>query len=216
MDVRQLLRVTAGMLRDGPMPFLLARRAIRDFGAVQRTWELQSLVALVRRMKPAVIVEIGTYKGGTLACWLAVAPSDAHVISIDMPPAGERDAIARSMARVRSTAKHSQRLTMISGDSHDANTLARVEQALAGAAVNVLWIDGDHTYEGVSKDVAMYGPLVRTGGIIALHDIHHSDLLPGERSDVYWAEVKARSRTREFIGRPEPGAGMGIGVVFVD
>jgi len=34
-----------------------------------------------------------------------------------------------------------------------------------------LFIDGDHTYEGVEGDFEMYSPLVRRGGIIAFHDI---------------------------------------------
>lgn len=217
MEFGQLIRVSAGVLRDGPLPLVLARRAIREFDAVQRTWELQSLIALVRRMKPTTIVEIGTYKGGTLACWAAVAPPPAHIVSIDLPPPWEnREAIAASVARAHTMLRPSQRLTTISADSHDSDTLARLKEALAGAPLDVLWIDGDHTYEGVSRDVQMYGPLVRPGGIIALHDIHRSDLLPDQRTEEYWKETKARARTREFIAQPAPGGGMGIGVVFVE
>jgi hypothetical protein len=62
----------------------------------------------------------------------------------------------------------------------------------------------------------MYGPLVRKGGIIAMHDIRRSDLLPRERSDLYWEEIKTRAPTREFIAQPAPGQGMGIGVIFVE
>jgi predicted O-methyltransferase YrrM len=199
------------------VPLALARRAIREFDAVQRTWELQSLIALVRRMKPMTIVEIGTYKGGTLACWAAVASPAAHIVSIDLPPPWEnREAIAASVARAHTMVRPSQRLTTISADSHDPGTLTRLNAALAGAPLDVLWIDGDHTYEGVSQDVQMYGPLVRPGGIIALHDIHRSDLLPDQRTEEYWKETKARARTREFIAQPSPGGGMGIGVVFVE
>ena len=49
MDAGQVIRVALAVLRDGPGPLLVARRAIREFDAIQRTWELQSLVALVRR-----------------------------------------------------------------------------------------------------------------------------------------------------------------------
>jgi predicted O-methyltransferase YrrM len=216
MDAGQVTRVALGALRDGPTPLLLARRAIREFGAVQRTWELQSLIALVRRMKPAVLVEIGTHRGGTLACWAAIAPPGAHIVNIDIPPPWEqKDVIAAFMARVRTMVRRS-RLTTIAANSHAPETLARLEETLAGAPIDVLWIDGDHAYESVSQDVAMYGPLVRRGGIIALHDIQRSDLLPGERTEEYWGEVKARARTREFIATRGPGQGMGIGVIFVD
>ena len=66
------------------------------------------------------------------------------------------------------------------------------------------------------RSSSVYGELVRPGGIIALHDIQRSDLFPDQQSDVYWQELKAKVRTREFIAEPTPGAGMGIGVIFVD
>jgi len=40
-----------------------------------------------------------------------------------------------------------------------------------GGELNFLFIDGDHTYEGVRKNFEMYSPLVRRGGIVAFHDI---------------------------------------------
>jgi len=42
---------------------------------------------------------------------------------------------------------------------------------LNGEPLDFLFIDGDHTYEGVKRDFEMYSPLVRNGGIIAFHDI---------------------------------------------
>jgi cephalosporin hydroxylase len=217
MTVTQLTRVAAGVLRDGPIPLLVARRAIRQFDAIQRTWELQSLVALVRRMKPVTVVEIGSYKGGTLACWAAVAQPSAVIVGIDMPfPWVDKPAVAASIGRVRAMLRPAQRLTVMAADSHDAATLAGLREALAGAPIDVLWIDGDHTYDGVRQDVEMYAPLVRPGGIVALHDIQRSDLFPDQKSDVYWQELKAHARTREFIADPTPGAGMGIGVIFVE
>jgi predicted O-methyltransferase YrrM len=217
MRAGQLIRVASGVLRDGPTPLLVARRAIRRFDAMQRTWELQSLVALVRQIKPQTVVEIGTYKGGTLTCWAAVAQPAAQIIGIDMPfPWVDNEAVAVSIGRVRTMLRPSQRLTIITADSHDAATLVGLREALAGAPIDVLWIDGDHSYEGVRQDVRMYGDLVRPGGIIALHDIRRSDLFPDQQSAVYWQELKAHARTREFIAEPAPGAGMGIGVIFVD
>ncbi len=217
MDVDQLIRVGASVLRDGPRPLQLASRAIRDFDAIQRTWELQSLIALVRRTRPATVVEIGTHRGGTLACWAAIAPPGGHIISIDVPPSWEQqEVIDGFITRVRALLGPSQRLTRIAGDSHDARTLGRLEEALAGAPIDVLWIDGDHTYAGVTQDMAMYGPLVRRGGIIAMHDIQRSDLMTDEGSQEYWEEARARFRTHEFIAKRGTGQGMGIGVIFVD
>jgi predicted O-methyltransferase YrrM len=36
--------------------------------------------------------------------------------------------------------------------------------------VDFIFIDGDHSYEGISKDWQLYADKVRPGGIVALHD----------------------------------------------
>jgi predicted O-methyltransferase YrrM len=214
----QAARVGKTALRDGIAPLRLARRAIRDFGAVQRTWELQSLLGVVQRHGPRVVVEIGTYLGGTLSCWAAVSREDALIISVDMPEKvmglAEPQGRAENIALIRRRLEPEQRLVEIIGDSHLLATRGQLEAALAGAMIDVLWIDGDHSYEGVSKDTEMYSPLVHAGGLIAFHDIHHSMHFPSFGSPAHWREIKAARRTTEFIGDGSEGSGMGIGVLF--
>jgi len=41
-----------------------------------------------------------------------------------------------------------------------------VKKILAGRQVDFLFIDGDHSYEGVKKDFEMYSSLVRKGGVV--------------------------------------------------
>jgi len=213
---RQFLNVAMTAARDGVAPLRLARSAIRNFHAMQRTWELQALLGEVQRLRPAVVVEIGTHKGGTLVCWSALCGPGAHIVSIDMiceeSGLGTRD---EDLARVRARLPPGQRLSAITADSHDAATLARLHDLLGGTAIDLLWIDADHSYAGVKQDVEMYAPLVRPGGLIALHDIHGSAANPHAQSHVYWQEIKPRHRTREFIAEPHPGGGMGIGVVYI-
>jgi cephalosporin hydroxylase len=216
-DDRQWLRVALTALRDGPQPLLLARHAIREFGAIQRTWELQALLGVVRGLRPDVIVEIGTHRGGTLVCWSAVATPSAHIVSIDMPtdewtPLGAREG---DLARVRSRLQPGQRLTTIAGDSHASSTFARLSEALSGAPVDLLWIDGDHSLAGVRQDFEMYGALMRRGGVIALHDVHPSDKWPGFGTPAFWEEIKGRYHAEEFVAERQPGGGMGIGVIHV-
>ena len=214
---RQLLRVAATALRDGPRPLLLARRAIRDFGAIQRTWELQSLLGAVRRLRPQVIVEIGTHRGGTLVCWAAVAPANAHIVSIDMPTDQWTGLGLRpeDLARVRRHFKPTQTLTAITGDSHAPATRARLDEALRGAPVDLLWIDGDHSFAGVSQDFEVYGGLVRSGGLIAFHDVRASSFWPDYGTPAFWEQIKRRYHAREYVAEPRAGAGMGIGVIRV-
>ena len=57
----------------------------------------------------------------------------------------------------------------ILGDSAAPETIAKVKEMLAGRPVDILFIDGNHEYEGVKKDYEIYGPMTRH--LIAFHDI---------------------------------------------
>ncbi len=37
--------------------------------------------------------------------------------------------------------------------------------------IRLLWIDGDHTYEGAKQDLALFRPHLATGAIVAMHDV---------------------------------------------
>ena len=80
--------------------------------------------------------------------------------------------------------------------------------------IDFLFIDGDHSYEGVKKDFEMYSPLVGSGGIIALHDI-----VPGPPEYVggvskFWKEVKRKFNHMEFV-RNKKQQRFGIGILYV-
>lgn len=42
-------------------------------------------------------------------------------------------------------------------------------------SLDLLFIDGDHTYKGVKQDYEMYSKYVRKGGLIVFHDINDTD-----------------------------------------
>jgi predicted O-methyltransferase YrrM len=95
-------------------------------------------------------------------------------------------------------------------DSHDPRTCERLRRRLAGRAIDFLFIDGDHTYEGVKRDFEMYSPLVRPGGLVALHDV-----IAGDEPEVvrYWQELKEGYATEEYAA--DGPTRYGIGVVRV-
>lgn len=103
---------------------------------------------------------------------------------------------------------------MLRADSHDSATKKRVEELVGGRAVDFLFIDGDHSREGVENDYRAYAPLVRAGGAIAFHDIH-----PGPSSLVggvpeFWKERKTTVEHEELVDS-EAQEGYGIGLVKV-
>jgi MMP 1-O-methyltransferase len=59
-----------------------------------------------------------------------------------------------------------------------ADSVVRVLQGMSfdvrpqfSTPIDLLFIDGDHSYEGVVKDYLDWAPLVKKGGIIAFHDV---------------------------------------------
>jgi cephalosporin hydroxylase len=94
----------------------------------------------------------------------------------------------------RSFAREGQRVELVRGDSHSAESGQQIRRLLEGKPLDLLLVDGDHTYEGVKQDVADYAQLVRPGGIVALHDIVLGG--PGKHGDpggvpTFWRELKA-------------------------
>jgi len=87
--------------------------------------------------------------------------------------------------------------------------------------VDFLFIDADHSYEGVKKDFEMYSPLVRKGGIIAFHDIipdyytRYGIKTSSSAGEVYkfWNEIKGKYEHLEII-KDRNQDGYGIGVLF--
>ena len=72
-----------------------------------------------------------------------------------------------------------------------------------------MFIDGDHTYEGVKKDFEMYGPLVRESGIIAFHDIAVIEKPCEVRK--FWKELNSDYK-KEIIEDEKQGWN-GIGII---
>jgi len=99
--------------------------------------------------------------------------------------------------------------TVIVGDSHDWKTVAALAKELDGRLIDCLFIDGDHSYEGVRADYAMYSHLVRPGGLIAFHDIvlHSSQSVGVSR---LWDEIKDDMAIEIIDPSDPPWAGIGV------
>ena len=63
----------------------------------------------------------------------------------------------------------------IFGLSHDTSSVEKVEKVLDGGKLDLLFIDGDHTYKSVLCDWLLYKNFVAKGGIIAFHDCIGND-----------------------------------------
>jgi cephalosporin hydroxylase len=214
-DLNKLYRISTGIVTNGPSVFKLARIAITEKQAVQRTWELMSLIGLVKSLRPKIVMEIGSRHGGTLFCWPHVVAGDALIISVDLPGGEFGGGYAEEDVRkFEGYLKSGQTLKCLRQDSHSPATLNQIIALLDGRKIDFLFIDGDHTYEGVRADFELYAPLVRLGGLIAFHDINANPDMPAMQVHRFWAEIKNKYQRYEFIDQNKTGQyGMGIGVL---
>jgi cephalosporin hydroxylase len=190
----------------------------------QKKAEIVSLLRLLEKTRPRRIAEIGTAKGGTLFMLTQVAAPDATIVSVDLP--GGRLGGASSPVRnrypqwrarlYRGFRRDKQSVHVIRADSHDVATVEEVRRRLPDGNVDFLFIDGDHSYEGVRRDFELYSPLAAAGGLVAFHDIvpggpgKHGD--PGE-VPVFWSEVRNEQAVEaEFVEDWDWGS-CGIGVI---
>ena len=189
--------------------FVLSNPPIRP---LQVPSELNRFAEIVGSICPKRVLEIGTFQGGTLCVLARLSAPRATIISIDLPGGkfgGGQSSVLSFL--YHAFGKLFQSMHLIRGDSHSEEVSARVKRITQ--SLDVLFIDGDHTYDGVKSDFLMYAPLVRPGGIVAFHDIAEHPEKAGGDVPRFWNEVKTLHRHEEIIENPEQG--WGIGVLYI-
>jgi predicted O-methyltransferase YrrM len=189
----------------------------RRIAPIQSHEEIAALYREVCALKPKVVLEIGTCHGGSLYLWCQVADPNATLISLDLPGGkfggGYHD---KRTKLYQCFSAPGQKLHLLRDDSHRQESLLKVQKILNGQKVDFLFIDGDHCYEGVKRDYEQYSALVRTGGIIAFHDIFVSPgaLDLGMEVWRFWEELKKKDRSAcEFLNTSSNDRSIGIGLL---
>jgi predicted O-methyltransferase YrrM len=181
----------------------------------QVRYELIEMLKEVQKRKPRTVVEIGTAGGGTLLLLCCLADKNATVASIDLP--GGKFGGGYSAWKIplyQDFAGKSQKLDLLRGNSHSDAMFQDLVSILAGKPIDFLFIDADHTYEGVKRDFQLYSSLVAKDGLIGFHDI--APIAPDGEYGVrqFWNELKLEYKCREIIADPKQ-QGFGIGLIEV-
>lgn len=179
-------------------PHEIATAAYNYHGASQRVTELAEALAAVCAVAPQIIVEIGCDRGGTLYAWRQVCD---EVYGITLPLNDWASGGQEGYPLVTHGA------AVLLGDSHDPTSLEWLASRLDGRSVDVLHIDGDHSYDGVKADYEMYSPMVRRGGLVLIHDVLN-ELDPRVDVPRFWAEIDRGYVIAQRGGRP-----LGFGVL---
>ncbi len=175
---------------------------------LQIPYEIQQLAMAVQQLEPKIILEIGTASGGTSLIWSHIASE--RVISCDL-----QDMTHQAPLFTRFPPPGSQcQVTLLSGNSHSTEFREQVRRELGGVEVDFLFIDGDHTEQGVAADYMDYKEFVRPGGLIGFHDIVKKQPLPTNQVYYLWEKLKPLAKVEEFVNDPDQ-RGFGIGVLHV-
>ena len=169
--------------------------------ASQDKEELEALLLCLNDVEIKRVLEIGTWRGYSAEVWVKAFRPEL-LISIDI---GEEQDLWDGLENPGKT-------DVVYGygvDSHDPKSFLYIVKILQKNLIDFLFIDGDHSYEGVKKDFDMYSPLVRKGGLIAFHDVAVKD---NDSVEVYkfWEELKTRYPYRLIHIR-----GTGVGVIHI-
>ena len=142
--------------------------------------ELATLGAICARTRPRRIFEIGTYTGlATLV--MAMNAPDAEIFTLDLPPAA-RQTHAHGLgvggfpdftvgAHFRALPAAS-RIHQLYGDART------FDSAPLGEGVDLVLIDGDHTYDFVRADTEHALAMLRPGGLIVWDDYVWTERAP--------------------------------------
>lgn len=129
----------------------------RDFIRLE-PWEAEYLFILSSRAKQG-IVETGRFCGGSTFV-MACANDTVPIHSIDIAPQDD----AQLSAHLKRTGI-GDNINLIVGDSQKSKYDSI-------GAFDLLFIDGDHSYEGCTNDLENWYPELSMGGHVVLHDCY--------------------------------------------
>lgn len=119
---------------------------------------------IMYEVKPDVVVEAGTFRGGSAALWatyLAQINPSGRVITIDIKD--KRTEHAKNLPIVK------ERVTFLLGSSSGSEVVEQVREATKGKR-SLFILDSAHTREHVLSELRAYGDMVPVGSYIIVQD----------------------------------------------
>jgi len=140
-------------------------------------FEIACLCALVRHLRPSIILELGTFNGNTALQLAANTPQTTTIYTLDLPldaRASHESATGdiafitsdkRRTLRFASTEQESK-IKRLYGDSLSVN----FSDLLEGKKADFIFVDAGHSYECVMNDSEKSFSVLNKGGVIIWHD----------------------------------------------
>ena len=114
-----------------------------------------------------LIFEIGAAFGYSATKMADASHSSVKIITVDpWTLAPQKQQPERERIFLEAVRAYSDRILPVKSFSQDVDLAA----LLAGREIDLLFIDGDHNYHGVSHDYLKFGDSVKSGGLLVFHD----------------------------------------------
>jgi predicted O-methyltransferase YrrM len=128
--------------------------------------EMQYVVAAARHRRATRIFEFGTFLGRTTHHLAGTDPA-TRVWTLDLPQDENHWRFARHVGCYFENRPEAARITMLRQNSFT------FDPDLYRQSMQFIWVDGDHSYEGVKNDTEKAFDMLAPGGVIMWHDFGH-------------------------------------------
>jgi cephalosporin hydroxylase len=133
-------------------------------GALQNPNDVWITQEIISEVKPDLIVEAGTFMGGSAALWAMVLEQvnpNGRVITIDIED--------RVPAEAHNLPIVKERVDFLRGSSTDPKIIDEIRRRADGKKVLVI-LDSDHSKNHVLDEMNAYGPMVTKGSYMIVQD----------------------------------------------
>lgn len=149
--------------------------------------DMYEYIEFIRQVGEGQVVEIGVRMGVSTAAFLLSRAE--HVWSVDIDP------------RCADLYPENSKWTFIESDSKNHDFV----RAKGPMSVDVLMIDGDHSYEGLTNDLKNYVPWVCKGGLVLVHDVNAHNMLNISEKQIRdgWAGSWTSRAWNDYLAKTE-------------
>lgn len=177
--------------------------AYKSLQPIQTREEISEMAERAKSNQPSTLIEIGSAKGGTAYIWSRYLDTPDTILCLDMDFNGREEFFDYFASY------SGKQIFCLEGNSHADGTKNRVEEILSGEQIDFLYIDGDHSYQGVKSDFEMYKPLMLNDAIIGMHDVENQNTGVPE----FWSELEQEYDCEKI---PQEGASGVTGLVKIN